>query len=155
MQRRLQALAAERGIPPADYAKLMWKRVSTGAFMAFCEKHNVSTDWLLSGDLKGLQRMTTWAKAEPQSARSVGHFMEMYNRLRPEVQKAIEATVDRLLDVSQKRPTDIEALQREIQRLKEAKRRALPLADERAKENVALRAEIERLRARIAECNRS
>lgn len=35
----------------------------------------------------------------------------------------------------------------EIERLQEAKRRALAVADERAKENVALRAELERLRA--------
>jgi hypothetical protein len=26
--------------------------------MAFCEKHNVSYDWILGGDLAGLQRMT-------------------------------------------------------------------------------------------------
>jgi hypothetical protein len=67
MQRRVLALATERGIPPADYAKLMYKRGGTAAFMAFCKKHNVSTDWLLCGDLKGLQRMTQWAKAEPRA----------------------------------------------------------------------------------------
>jgi hypothetical protein len=39
----------------------------------------------------------------------------------------------------------------EITRLQEAKRRALAVADERSKENVALRAEIGRLRARPTE----
>jgi hypothetical protein len=63
MQRRVRALAAERDIPPADYAKLMYKRVGTPAFLAFCEKHNVSVDWLLCGDLKGLQRMTNERRA--------------------------------------------------------------------------------------------
>lgn len=38
----------------------------------------------------------------------------------------------------------------EIERLQEAKRKALAIADERSKENVALRAENERLRADLA-----
>jgi hypothetical protein len=49
---------------------------------------------------------------------------------------------------------------RELERLSEAKRRALAIADERSKENVALRnmnavlrEEIERLRVRLAECD--
>jgi hypothetical protein len=33
--------------------------------MAFCEKHKVSLDWLLCGDLQGLHRMTKEAKAKP------------------------------------------------------------------------------------------
>jgi len=36
----------------------MYKRVSTPAVMVFCEKHNVIFDWILAGDLAGLQRMT-------------------------------------------------------------------------------------------------
>src|SRR6267142_3913592 len=58
MQRRVQALAAERSIPPTDFAKLLYKRVSTQAVIDFCEKHKVSCDWLLCGDLQGLRRMT-------------------------------------------------------------------------------------------------
>ena len=58
MQRRIQALAAERSIPPADFATLLHKRVGMNAVAAFCEKHKVSMDWLLSGDLQGLRRMT-------------------------------------------------------------------------------------------------
>jgi hypothetical protein len=50
--------AQERNTPPADFHKLMYKRVSTRDVMVFCEKHKVSYDWLLAGDLKGLQRMT-------------------------------------------------------------------------------------------------
>jgi hypothetical protein len=33
--------------------------------MEFCEKHKVSMDWLLCGDLQGLRRMTQEAKATP------------------------------------------------------------------------------------------
>jgi hypothetical protein len=65
VRRRVLALAGERDIPPAEFAKLMHKRVSTRAAMAFAEKHKVSLDWLLYGDLKGLQRMTQEAKSEP------------------------------------------------------------------------------------------
>jgi regulator of replication initiation timing len=50
-----------------------------------------------------------------------------------------------------KRPECTEELKREIERLQDAKRRALAIADERAKEAVALRLENERLRAQLAE----
>ena len=42
----------------------------------------------------------------------------------------------------------------EIERLQAAKRRALAIADERSKENIELRAEIERLRAALGEVRR-
>jgi hypothetical protein len=58
LQRRVRAIAQERNIPPADFHKLMYKRINTRDVMAFCEKHKVSYDWLLCGDLAGLQRMT-------------------------------------------------------------------------------------------------
>jgi hypothetical protein len=57
MRRRLLALAAERNLPPAEYAKLMHKRIIMKSIQEFCRKHNVSLDWLIYGDLKGLQRM--------------------------------------------------------------------------------------------------
>src|SRR5215471_10748396 len=51
----------------------------------------------------------------------------------------------------------IERKDAEIERLQAAKRLALAIADERSKENVELRAEIERLRAGILEacCSRA
>ena len=57
MQRRVRALAHERNIPPADFAKLMYKRPNIQDIGAFCEKHNVSYDWILGGVLAGLQQM--------------------------------------------------------------------------------------------------
>jgi hypothetical protein len=62
MRRRLLALAAERDLPPAEYAKLMHKRVLFPNIQRFCKKHDVSLDWLMDGDLKGLQRMKEWEK---------------------------------------------------------------------------------------------
>ena len=50
-----------------------------------------------------------------------------------------------------KRPERVEELKREVERLQDAKRRALAIADERSKEAVALRLENERLRAQLAE----
>jgi hypothetical protein len=58
MQRRVRALAHERNIPPADYAKLMYKRPNIQDIGVFCEKHGISYDWILGGELSGLQRMT-------------------------------------------------------------------------------------------------
>jgi len=98
VRRRVLALAAERNIPPAEYAKLMYKRVSTPHALAFSEKHKVSLDWLLYGDLKGLHRMTQWAKAEPavtiMTAEKVG---EVYLQLTPEAQQVISDKVRALV----------------------------------------------------------
>jgi hypothetical protein len=62
-RRRVLVLAAERNLPPAEYAKLLHKRVPMKPITAFCKKHDVSLDWLMDGDLKGLQRMKAWKKA--------------------------------------------------------------------------------------------
>jgi hypothetical protein len=43
----------------------MYKRINTRDVMAFCEKHKVSYNWLLGGDLQGLRGMSQEAKATP------------------------------------------------------------------------------------------
>jgi hypothetical protein len=53
-------------IPPADFHKLMYKRPNVRDVGLFCEKHKVSYDWLLGGDLAGLQRMTRERKAQAE-----------------------------------------------------------------------------------------
>jgi hypothetical protein len=65
IRRRVLTIAQERDLQPAEYAKLMHKRISTRHAMAFAEKRKISLDWLPCGDLKGLQRMTQEAKATP------------------------------------------------------------------------------------------
>ena len=42
MRRRLLALAAERNLPPAEYAKLMHKRIMDRSIHEFCSKHGES-----------------------------------------------------------------------------------------------------------------
>jgi hypothetical protein len=101
VQRRVRALAQERNIPPADFAKLMHKRITTPAVMAFCKKHKVSFDWLLCGDLQGLQRMTCEAKAqqaetvEAQRQEIVRLFLALPARLQPTALAGIREIVER------------------------------------------------------------
>ena len=87
MRRRVLLLAAERNLPPTEYAKLFHKRVITGSILDFCKKHDVSLDWLMYGDLKGLQRMKRWAKEDPdvQTAR----ILRKFHALKPSYQKII------------------------------------------------------------------
>jgi hypothetical protein len=58
-------------------------------------------------------------------------------------------------DRSMTRRSEIEELKSEIERLQAAKRRALAIANERVKEAVELRHENERLKALLAERDRS
>jgi hypothetical protein len=62
IRRRLQWLAHERQIPPGELPEV--KRTFTEELRDFVEKHNVSCDWLLIGDLKGLQRMVAFRGAQ-------------------------------------------------------------------------------------------
>ena len=98
LQRRVRALAEERNIPPADFHKLMYKRPSTPAVMVFCEKHKVSYDWLLCGDLKGLQRMTSERKLCNQAVPTADGLMQKYRNLSPVLRTIVEETVDRLFE---------------------------------------------------------
>jgi hypothetical protein len=51
---RISMIARERGLSDAEIAKAM--DCGTAALLAFAEKHDVSLDWLVLGDLKGLLR---------------------------------------------------------------------------------------------------
>jgi hypothetical protein len=87
MQRRVRAFAQERSLPPAEIAKLMYKRVSTNHAMAFSKKYNVSLEWLLCGDLKGLQKMTKEASAEAAEipAAELEELQRLYRALNPQM----------------------------------------------------------------------
>ncbi len=88
MQRRVLALAEERKWQPAEYRRLMFKRVSTRDVMLFGKRHKVSFDWLLCGDLKGLQQMKQGARGEPPARLPTADFVALYGSL-PIEQKAI------------------------------------------------------------------
>jgi hypothetical protein len=55
--------------------------------LAFAEKHKISLDWLLCGDLKGLQRMMQ-AKAEPPEIPEAQRkeIMRLFSALTPQKQ---------------------------------------------------------------------
>jgi hypothetical protein len=55
---RLQLLAIERGLRPAQLPK----SVSGKAMLAFCERHKVSMDWLYFGALRGLWGMAYYVQ---------------------------------------------------------------------------------------------
>jgi hypothetical protein len=61
---RVLVLAAGRIMSLAEYAKLLHKRVLMRMILRFCKKHDVSSDCLCDGDLKGLLRMRQWAKQD-------------------------------------------------------------------------------------------
>jgi hypothetical protein len=91
VRRRVLALAAERNLAPADYAKLLHKRISAAPAVDFCEKHKVSMDWLLCGNLQGLQRMTREAKAAPsaESNQAYRNLLEAFGKLDPAGRRAV------------------------------------------------------------------
>jgi hypothetical protein len=101
IRRRVRAIAQERNLQPADIAKLMYKRIGTAHAVAFCEKHKISMDWLLCGDLKGLQRMTCEAKAqqaetvEAQRQEIVRLFLALPARLQPTALAGIREIAER------------------------------------------------------------
>jgi hypothetical protein len=96
----MRALAEERNLQPAEFAKLMYKRISTPAMLAFCKKHKVSVDWLLFGDLKGLQRMTQEAKASPETTRRAQEqeFRRLMLQLKPNQLPALVEILRRQFD---------------------------------------------------------
>lgn len=100
LRRRVRAFAEERNLPPADFAKLMYKRIKTRDVMLFCEKHKVSCDWLLCGDLRGLQRMTREAKAEPPPEISEAQkkdIIGLFSALSPRMQTVALGVMQELL----------------------------------------------------------
>ena len=91
-RKRVLLLAAERGFPPAEYAKLMRKRCPMKPITEFCRKHDVSLDWLMDGDLKGLQRMKQWAKEDPDER--CARIIRKLRALTPSNQKIIFDWID-------------------------------------------------------------
>jgi hypothetical protein len=56
IETRLALIAAERGISEKQLEEFRSRRANSKKFdyFAFADKHHVSLDWLLDGDLKGL-----------------------------------------------------------------------------------------------------
>jgi hypothetical protein len=91
LRRRARAIAAERNLPPAEIHKLMYKRISTHDVMLFCEKHSINYDWLLAGDLRGLQSMTKTAKVPPHERAEAqrAELMRLFSAFPPRTQATV------------------------------------------------------------------
>jgi hypothetical protein len=85
--RRVLLLAAERNLPAVEFGKLLRKRCPMKPITEFCRKHDVSLDWLMYGDLKGLQRMKQWAKEDPDER--IARILRKLRALTPSNQKII------------------------------------------------------------------
>jgi hypothetical protein len=84
VRRRVMVLAHERGLPPTDVAPLLRKRISTASIGPFCEKYGVSYDWLLCGDLAGLQRMKQQERdTAEQRRKETAEICALYAELDP------------------------------------------------------------------------
>lgn len=57
VRRRLELVTRERGIDPAEVNAAL---ASGQRLTDFALKHKISIDWLVNGDLRGLQRQTLW-----------------------------------------------------------------------------------------------
>jgi hypothetical protein len=53
---RIRLIAQERNLPKEDTAFAFTGRLQTFDLCSFAERHGVSLDWLICGDLKGLLR---------------------------------------------------------------------------------------------------
>ena len=97
LRRRMLLLAAERNLPPAEYAKLMHKQRTMKPLLAFCEKHHVSLDWLMDGSLQGLKRMKDVPKPAPKKVFSSDELLAKIALLDPGGRQYIIDYIDMLI----------------------------------------------------------
>ena len=65
VRRRIALIAAERKLNPSETKPLMSDRsIPLHPLGQFRKKHNLSLDWLLAGDLKGLKQTAEWKTQE-------------------------------------------------------------------------------------------
>jgi hypothetical protein len=96
VRRRLHWLAYERQIPEKDLPKVQCN--PTDEFFDFAEKYNVSLDWLLCGDLKGLHRMMGKPCAGVSMVERIMKLVtEKYGQLSPDRQRIVTEEVNRML----------------------------------------------------------
>jgi hypothetical protein len=80
MRRRIQVIAHERRLQPSEVAKALTCR--TFEVLKFAERHRISVDWLIHGDLKGLLR-TAQARERPPVDEERGLIEKLLKQLDP------------------------------------------------------------------------
>ena len=90
LRRRVRAFAEERSLPPADIAKLMYKRINTRDVMLFCEKHKVLR-------LAAVRRPSRAAKDDPggEGSRGAGNARSAAQGGHAAVFRTLPADADR------------------------------------------------------------
>jgi hypothetical protein len=92
-QRRILWLAHERKLPPVDIAKAMTCKLHHLA--DFIKRHDLSYDWLLYGDLKGLLRMPV--KKQSPAILTAADIVKLYAELSLEDRRQITRRMAELL----------------------------------------------------------
>jgi hypothetical protein len=72
-ERRLALIVAERGISDKELEQFRGSRRNSKVFKypAFCKKYQISLEWLLDGDLKGLREMAQRCPSQPEENSTV------------------------------------------------------------------------------------
>ena len=79
-------------------------RTMSPALLRYCDAHSVSLDWLLYGDLKGLQRMVRNRNGKPSMPTAKDRMLSIYRALTPEQQRIVdELTVKMLAERGRRR----------------------------------------------------
>ena len=93
MNRRALWLCLQLGLPPCPKIG----RTMSPALADYCKTHGVSMDWLLCGDLSGLQRMMR-ARREGKALITPESFKQKLARLSESEREAVGRMVDQLLE---------------------------------------------------------
>jgi hypothetical protein len=83
-RRRIAVIAVERNLNPSETKALMkGRRISLFLLGQFAEKHHLSVDWLIGGDLKELLETVRGCPSRPQRPQrsQLQEFKEAMNKL--------------------------------------------------------------------------
>ena len=105
IRKRIALIAAERKLPAAETKKVMG-RLLTYDIELFVEKHHISVDWLIAGDLKGLLRTVRGCPSRPPQEASTAvpfaytseEFVEAMKQLDPKDRQFIIGYMQTLID---------------------------------------------------------
>jgi len=91
--RRTLWLSQEWKLPPCPKVG----RTMSDALLRYCDAHSVSLDWLLYGDLKGLQRMVRNRNGKPSVPTAKERMLSKYYALAPEDRRIIDELAAKIL----------------------------------------------------------
>ena len=93
MNRRALWLCLQLGLPPCPKIG----RTMSPALADYCQTHGVSMDWLICGDLRGLQSMMQ-ARRDGKAASTVERLLEKLARLSESEREVVRKVVDQMIE---------------------------------------------------------